>query len=78
MKNSLSNRLYLKQQLYALKIKEGMPLCDNLDDFNRIIFDLKNIDVKVDDKVQALILLCSLSDLIILLIQCCTVEIPSP
>jgi hypothetical protein len=26
MKKSLTNRLYLKQRLYTLKIKEGMPL----------------------------------------------------
>jgi len=63
MKKSLTNRSYLKQQLYNLKMKEGMPLCDHLDDINRIILDLKNIDTKVDDEDQALILLCSLRDL---------------
>jgi hypothetical protein len=62
MKKSLTNRLYLKQRLYTLKMKEGMPLCDHLDDFNRIILNLKNIDIKVDDEDQALILLCSLPD----------------
>jgi hypothetical protein len=41
-------------------MQECMPLCDDLDDFNSIILDLKNIDIKVDDEDQALILLCSL------------------
>jgi hypothetical protein len=62
MRKSLTNRLYLKQRLYTLKMKEGMPLCDHLDNFNRIILDLKNIDIKVDDEDEALILLGSLSD----------------
>ena len=62
MKKSLTNRLFLKQRLYTLGMQEGMPLCDHLDDFNRIILDIKNIDIKVDDEDQALILLCSLPD----------------
>jgi hypothetical protein len=48
MKKSLTNRLYLKQRLYTLKMKEGMPLCDKLDKFNKIFMDLKNTDVQVD------------------------------
>jgi len=63
MKKSLTNCLYLKQQLYTLKMKEGMPLCDHLDEFNKILMDLKNIDVQVDDEDQALILLYSIPDL---------------
>jgi hypothetical protein len=60
MKKSLTNRLYLKQRLCIFKMREGMALCDHLDYFNRIILDLKNIDIKVDDEDEALILLCSL------------------
>jgi hypothetical protein len=36
-------------------MQECMPLCDHLDDFNSIILDLKNIDIKVDDEDQALL-----------------------
>ena len=35
----------------------------HLDEFNRIVLDLKNIDVKINDKNQTLILLCSLPHL---------------
>ena len=41
-------------------MKEGMPLKDQLDESNKIILDLKNIDTKINDKDQALILLCLL------------------
>jgi hypothetical protein len=37
-----------------------MPLCDHLDEFNKIIVDLNNIDIKVDNADQALVVLCSL------------------
>ena len=46
----------MKQWLYTLKMQEGMHLCDHLDEFNKILMDLKNIDIKVDDEDQALIL----------------------
>ena len=62
MKKSLTNRLFLKQRLYTLRMQEGMPLCDHLDEFNKILMDLKNIDIKIDDEDQALILLCSLPE----------------
>ena len=67
---SLTNRLYLKQQLYTLKMKEGTPIAKHLDEFNKIIFDLKNIDIKLEDEDQLLILLCSLPGLITLLTPC--------
>lgn len=47
---SLTNRLYLKQRLYTLRMSEGTPIKSHLDELNKIILDLKNIDVKIDDE----------------------------
>ena len=41
-------------------MKEGTLVSDHLDEFNRIVLDLKNIECRVEDEDQALILLCSL------------------
>jgi hypothetical protein len=63
----------LKQRLYTPKMIEGMLLCDHLGDFNRIILNLKNINIKVDGEDRALILLSYyLISFIISLIKCCT------
>ena len=59
MTNSLTNKLYLKQRLFTLRMKEGTPIKEHLDELNKILMDLKNIDVRVDEEDQALILLCS-------------------
>ncbi len=50
MTKSLTNQLYLKQWLYTVKMSEGTPIKQHLDDFNQIIMDLKTIDIKVDDE----------------------------
>lgn len=56
MTKSLTNGLYLKCH-YILWMKEGTPLKDHLDEFNKIALYLSNIDVKIEDKD---ILLCTL------------------
>src|SRR3954471_23054695 len=60
MTKSLVNRLYLKQALYSFKMVEDKVLAEQLDMFNKLILDLENIDVKIDDEDQALLLLCAL------------------
>ncbi|KAJ0045199.1 hypothetical protein Pint_06056 [Pistacia integerrima] len=60
MTKSLTSRLYLKQRLYTLRMKEGMSIKDHLYYFKKVISDLKNVSIKVEDEDQALILLCSL------------------
>ena len=60
MKKSLANKLYLKKRLYTLKMDETRELRRHLDDFNKIILDLNNLCVKIEEEDQAIILLSSL------------------
>ena len=60
MKKTIENRLYLKQSLYMLRMSEGTSITSHLDQFDSIIMDLENVDVKIDEEDKAVILLCSL------------------
>lgn len=60
MTKSLTSRLYLKQRLYTLRMSEGTLVQNHIDEFNKLISDLRNMDVKIEDEDQALIMLCSL------------------
>ena len=62
MTKSLENRIYLKKKLFRFEYRQGISMTEHLDDFNKIIADLINIDVKVDDEDKALLLLNSLPD----------------
>ncbi|KAK2970059.1 hypothetical protein RJ640_006532 [Escallonia rubra] len=59
MSKSLSNRLYLKKDLYQLQMDEGSDLGDNISEFNRLMSQLLSIDVKLGED-QAILLLSSL------------------
>lgn len=41
-------------------MKEGSSVSDYIDAFNKIILDLKDINVKINDKNKTMIILCSL------------------
>jgi hypothetical protein len=60
MSKSLTNKLYLKQWLYGLKMVEGSDLSQYINVFSQIIGDLKRVDVKFEDEDKALMLLNSL------------------
>nr|KYP54750.1 Retrovirus-related Pol polyprotein from transposon TNT 1-94 [Cajanus cajan] len=50
MTKSLVNRLYLKQDLYSFKMNKDKLVGEQLDQFNKFILDLENIDVTIDDE----------------------------
>lgn len=62
MSKSLSNRLYLKKDLYQLKMREGSDLNDHINEFCRLTTQLLNIDVKLEEEDKALLLLSSLPE----------------
>jgi len=61
MTKSLSNKLYVKKQLYELHIKEGTTVLEHLNFFKKVISKLLAIDVKIDEEDRAFILLSSLT-----------------
>jgi hypothetical protein len=60
MTKSLTNRIFLKRQLYSLRIKEGTKIADHLNTFNTLLVQLTNMRVKFDSEDKAITLLCSL------------------
>ena len=60
MTKSLTNRIYLKSKLYTCNMDEGSLIQEYINKFDRIISDLKDIDVTVKDEDQTLLLLLSL------------------
>ncbi|GJY67020.1 hypothetical protein Tco_0469258 [Tanacetum coccineum] len=59
MTKSLANSMYLKKKLYTYYISPCMKLDDHIDEFNKLILDLANIDIEIKDEDQALMLLTS-------------------
>ncbi|GJX33967.1 hypothetical protein Tco_0245524 [Tanacetum coccineum] len=63
MTKSLANKLYLKKKLFTFYMHSGKKLSEHIDEFNKLISDLANIDIDIDDEDQALMLLTSLPSL---------------
>ena len=62
MEKYLTNIIYLKQQLYGMRMKESMKIADHLNVFNTLICQLNSMDVKIDDEDKAVDLLCTLPE----------------
>jgi len=59
MIKSVSNKLYLKKQLYEIRITKRTAVLEHLNFFNKIISEFLTINVKIDEEDKALILLSS-------------------
>ncbi|MFQ6658700.1 hypothetical protein Gotur_027845 [Gossypium turneri] len=57
---SMANRLVLKQRLFTFRMNEYEPFRDHISQFIILSNDLKNVDVKIDNEDQAILLLCYL------------------
>jgi len=53
---SLSDKLFLKKQFYSLQMKEGTPILQHLNAFNRILSDLLALEVQLEEKDKTLLL----------------------
>ena len=62
MTKSLTNKIYLKRQLYSLRMKEGRKIPDHLNVFNTLIFQLLDMEVKMEEENKEITLLCSLPE----------------
>jgi hypothetical protein len=62
MTKSLMSRIYLKRQLYSLRMKEGTKIVDHLNTFNTLIIQLTSMEVKFEDEDKAITLLCPLPE----------------
>ena len=60
MRKNLTNKLYLKKQLYSLHMKEGSDLLEHLNTFNMLNTQLSSFGVNYEDEDKALLLLASL------------------
>ena len=47
MSKSLTNRLYLKKQFYGLKMSKGSDIRDHINQFNKCIIQLLNLEIKI-------------------------------
>nr|GEV15793.1 retrovirus-related Pol polyprotein from transposon TNT 1-94 [Tanacetum cinerariifolium] len=57
---SLTHRLFLKMELYSLKLKEESNMHDHINSFNQLVCQLANVDDAIKDEEQALLMLSSL------------------
>ncbi|KAI6682021.1 hypothetical protein NL676_035902 [Syzygium grande] len=59
---TMSNKIFLRRQLYSLKMKKGSFFQEHLNRFNTLLSKLISIGVKIEDDEKVTLLLCSMPD----------------
>ena len=62
MTKSVENRLYLKKKLFHFQYHACISMSQHLNDYNKILADLQNLEVDISSEDKALLLLNSLPD----------------
>ena len=57
---SIESRLQLKRSLYHFQMKKGLSIDKHMNSYTKLLTDLVNVDVKIDEEDKAMILLNSL------------------
>ena len=52
----------MKRRLYTFSMKDGVAMKDHVDEFNKLILDLENVNIILEDEDKALILVSSLPE----------------
>ena len=60
MRTNLTNKLYVKKQLYSLHMKECSDMLEHINTFNMLNTQLSSFGVNYEDEDKALLLLASL------------------
>ena len=60
MEKNMMNKLWLKKQLYSLRMPKGGDLVSHIQRFNQVCSEVMSLDVKIEEEDRALLLLCSL------------------
>ena len=60
MTTYFTNIIYLKRQLYGMRMKKGTKIADHFNVFNTLICQLSSMDVKIYDEYKSINVLCTL------------------
>ena len=57
---SIESHLQLKSKLYGFQLKKGVSIDEHMNNYTKLVIDLVNMDVKIEEEDKVLILLNSL------------------